>query len=94
MLADFANTTGDPVFDGTLKQALASALEQSPFLNILSDAKVKPLRRWTFPRSPVTRAVAREICQRDPSKAILAGSIRSLGANYVIGLKAENCRTG
>ena len=96
VLADFANTTGDPVFDGTLKQALATSLEQSPFLNILSDEKVNATTRLMgrSPGQPVTHEVAREICQRTQSKAFLAGYIASLGSNYAIGLKAENCQTG
>jgi eukaryotic-like serine/threonine-protein kinase len=96
VLADFANTTGDPVFDDTLKQALATALEQSPFLNILSDEKVNATIRLMgrSPGQPVTRDVAREICQRTQSKAFLAGSIASVGSHYAIGLKAENCQTG
>ena len=96
VLADFANTTGDPVFDGTLKQALATALEQSPFLNILSDQKVNATTSLMSrsPGQPVTRDVAREICQRTQSKAFLAGSVASLGSQYAIDLKAENCQTG
>jgi len=96
VLADFANTTGDTVFDGTLKQALATDLEQSPFLNILSDDKVNStLTLMGRSRSePVTREVAREICQRTQSKAFLSGSIAGLGSHYAIGLKAANCQTG
>ena len=96
VLADFANTTGDQVFDGTLKQALATDLEQSPLLNILSDEKVNATTSLMgrSPGQPVTHEVAREICQRTQSKAVLAGSITTLGSHYVIGLKAENCQTG
>ena len=96
VLADFANTTGDQVFDGTLKQALATDLEQSPFLNILSDEKANATTSLMgrSPGQPVTHEVAREICQRTQSKAFLAGSIASLGSHYAIGLKAENCQTG
>ena len=96
VLADFANTTGDQVFDGTLKQALATDLEQSPFLNILSDEKVNATTSLMgrSPGQPVTHEVAREICQRTQSKAFLAGSIASLGSHYAIGLKAEDCQTG
>ncbi len=96
VLADFANTTGDQVFDGTLKQALATDLEQSPFLNILSDDKVNATTRLMggSPGQPTTREVAREICQRTQSKAFLAGFIAPLGNHYAIGLKAENCQTG
>jgi eukaryotic-like serine/threonine-protein kinase len=96
VLADFANTTGDSVFDDTLKQALAVDLGQSPFLNILSEDKVRQtLREMT--RSPgerLTRDLAREVCQRSGSKAYLSGSIASLGNQYVIGLNAVNCQTG
>jgi eukaryotic-like serine/threonine-protein kinase len=96
VLADFANTTGDTVFDGTLKQALATDLEQSPFLNIMSDEKVNATTGLMGRSSgqPVTREVAREICQRTQSKAFLAGSIANLGSHYAIGLKAVNCQTG
>ena len=95
VLADFANTTGDQVFDGTLKQALATDLEQSPFLNILADEKVNATIRLMgrSPGQPLTREVAREICQRTQSKAFLTGSVATLGSHYVIGLKAENCQT-
>jgi len=96
VLADFENKTGDGVFDDTLKQALAIQLEQSPFLNILSDQKVnqtlKLMKRE--PGDRITQEIAREICQRTASKALLAGSIASLGSHYLIALKAMNCRTG
>jgi eukaryotic-like serine/threonine-protein kinase len=96
VLADFANTTGDTVFDDTLKQALAVDLGQSPFLNILSDDKVRQtLQQMT--RSPgerLTRDLAREVCQRAGSKAYLAGSIAALGTEFVIGLEALNCASG
>jgi eukaryotic-like serine/threonine-protein kinase len=96
VLADFVNTTGDPVFDGTLKQALAVDLEQSPFLNILSEEKVSATTRLMgrSPSEPVTKDVAREVCERTQSKAFLAGSIASLGSHYAIGLRALNCQTG
>ena len=96
VLADFANTTGDPVFDGTLKQALAVQLEQSPFLNIFSDQRVREALRF-MNRSPderVTKEIAREICERQGLKAFLAGSISSLGSHYVITLEATNAQTG
>ncbi len=96
LLADFVNTTGDAVFDGTLKQALAVQLEQSPFLNIFPDERVRETLRF-MGRSPderVTRDVAREICQRQGLKAMLLGSIASLGRNYVITLEAINSQTG
>jgi len=96
VLADFDNKTGDPVFDETLRQALAVDLGQSPFLNILSDSKMGATLHL-MGRSleqPVTGEVARELCQRVGGKAMLAGSISALGSNYVIGLNATNCATG
>ena len=96
VLGDFANSTGDAVFDDTLKQALNMTLGQSPFLNILSDDKlVATLQLMTRPaNTPLVPAVAREICQRTESKAYIAGAIASLGSEYVLGLKAVNCQTG
>jgi DNA-binding winged helix-turn-helix (wHTH) protein/tetratricopeptide (TPR) repeat protein len=96
LIADFANTTGDEVFDGTLRQALAVQLEQSPFLNIFSEERIRETLRY-MGRSPgdhVTREVAREIAQRQGVKAFLAGSIASLGRHYVINLEAVNAATG
>ena len=96
VLADFINNTGDPVFDGTLKQALAAQLEQSPFLNIFSDQRVRETLRF-MNRSPdehVTKEIAREICQRQGLKAYLGGTISPLGGNYVITLDAINAQTG
>ena len=96
VLADFTNTTGDLVFDDTLKEGLAVDLGQSPFLNILPEDKVREtLREMT--RSPgerLTRDVTREVCQRAGSKAYLEGSIAALGTQYVIGLEALNCTSG
>ena len=96
VLADFANTTGDPVFDDTLKQGLRVQLEQSPFLNILPDQKVgEELEMMGRHKDEeLTINLAREVCQRTSSKAILAGSISRLGAHYAVGLNAMNCRTG
>jgi serine/threonine protein kinase/tetratricopeptide (TPR) repeat protein len=96
VLADFVNSTGDTVFDGTLKQALAVDLGQSPFLNILSEDKVRSaLREMTqTPGTVLTDEAAREVCQRTGSKAIISGSIAGLGNEYVIGLNAINCATG
>ena len=96
LLTDFVNTTGDSVFDGTLKQALAVQLGQSPFLNIFSEDRVREALKF-MGRSPderVTRDVAREICQRQGLKAMLVGSIASLGNHYVITLDAINAQTG
>ena len=96
VIADFANSTGDPVFDNTLKTALTVALTQSPFLNVLPDSKVAAtLKLMTRPAdSKLTAEVARELCLRANSRAYVAGSIDSLGSEYVIGLKAVNCESG
>jgi eukaryotic-like serine/threonine-protein kinase len=96
VLADFANSTGDAVFDDTLKTALNVSLRQSPFLNVLSDGEVtKNLKLMTRPAdTKLTPGVARELCQRAGSKAYIAGSIASLGRQYVLGLKAVNCQSG
>jgi serine/threonine protein kinase/predicted Zn-dependent protease len=96
VLADFENHTGDPVFDYALKQALTVDLGQSPFLNVVSEHKVISTLRL-MGRSPadhLTEEFARDLCQRVGSKAFLAGSIASLGTQYVIGLKAVDCSTG
>jgi eukaryotic-like serine/threonine-protein kinase len=96
VLADFENTTGDTVFDGTLKQALAVDLEQSPFLNVLSDRRLGETLRLMgrAPNDRVTREVAQEICLRTGSKALLAGSISRLGNEYMVGLEAVGCGNG
>ena len=96
VIADFANTTGDPVFDSTLKEALAVDLEQSPFLNVLSDRKLSETLKL-MGRTPdlrITQDVGREVCLRTASKALLAGSIAGLGSHFAIVLKAISCRTG
>ena len=96
VVADFANTTGDSVFDDTLKQALSVDLQQSPFLNLLSDQRVKDtvrlMGRSTGER--LNEETAREVCQRTGSAAVLVGSISSLGRIYVLGLRALNCWSG
>ncbi len=96
VLADFDNSTGDPVFDGALKQALAVQLGQSPFLNILSDRKVaETLSLMGRPSNDrITRDVAGELCMRTGSKAILLGSISKLGGQYVVGIDAVGCSSG
>src|SRR5271165_948787 len=96
LLADFVNTTGDAVFDGTLKQALAVQLEQSPYLNIVPDQTVRKALQFMGRSSDerVTGSVAREICEREHIKAMLSGSIATLGSQYVIALDATNCATG
>jgi eukaryotic-like serine/threonine-protein kinase len=96
VLGDFTNTTGDAIFDDTLKTGLNVSLRQSPFLNVLSDSDVaKTLQQMTRPAdTKLTPGVARELCQRAGSKAYIAGTIDSLGSEYVLGLKAVNCRSG
>jgi tetratricopeptide (TPR) repeat protein len=96
VLADFTNSTGDPVFDGTLKQALAVDLEQSPFLNILSDRKVSETLKLMgrAPTDRITADVARELCLRTGSKAVIGGTISNLGSEYVVALDAVACNTG
>ena len=96
VLADFVNTTGDVMFDATLKQALAVQLEQSPYLNILSEQRLRGALRF-MGRSPderISNTVAREICEREGFKAMLSGSIATLGSRYVVSLNAVNCSTG
>jgi len=96
VLADFANSTGDPVFDGTLRQGLAVQLEQSPFLSLISDQRVQQVLRLMgqSPDARLTPELARDLCQRTASAAVLDGSIASLGSEYVLGLRATNCHTG
>jgi serine/threonine protein kinase/tetratricopeptide (TPR) repeat protein len=96
LLADFVNTTGDPVFDGTLKQALAVQLEQSPYLNIVPQSKIREALRFMGkpPDERLTNDVAREICQRQGIKAMLTGTIAGLGNHYVVSLSALNGSTG
>ena len=96
VLADYTNTTGDPVFDGTLRQGLAVQLEQSPFLSLVSEEHIRQvLRLMGQPaNATLTPEVAQEICERTGSAAVLEGSIASLGSRYVLGLRAKNCRTG
>ena len=96
VLADFANTTGDPVFDGTLRQGLAVQLEQSPFLNLVSDQRIADTLKQ-MEQSAGTRLnkdIARQLCQRVNAKAVIDGTIASLVPQYVLGLMAANCRTG
>jgi eukaryotic-like serine/threonine-protein kinase len=96
VLADFANSTGDSVFDGTLRQGMAAQLEQSPFLSLISEQRIQHVLRL-MGRSADTRltpVVAREICERTGSAAFVDGSITRLGNQYVLGLRAENCRNG
>jgi serine/threonine protein kinase/tetratricopeptide (TPR) repeat protein len=96
VVADFSNSTGDAVFDDTLKTALTVSLRQSPFLNVLPDSEIANiLQQMTRPaNTKLTPDVARELCQREGSKAYIAGSIGSLGSEYVLELKAVNCQSG
>jgi len=96
VLADFANTTGDPVFDGTLRQGLASQLEQSPFLSLISDSRIaQTLALMSQPKDArLTPELARQVGQRIGGAASIEGLISMLGSEYVVGLKAVNCRTG
>jgi DNA-binding winged helix-turn-helix (wHTH) protein/tetratricopeptide (TPR) repeat protein len=96
LLTDFVNATGESVFDGTLKQALAVKLEESPFLNIVPERRVRETLRF-MNRSvdePVTASIGREVCQRQGVKAIMISEIAVLGSHYVITLDAEDCHTG
>ena len=96
VLADFENTTGDPVFDGTIRQGLAVQLEQSPFLSLVSEGTVKQTLRLMgqTPDARLTPDIAQQLCLRTGSTAVLNGSIAKLGNQYVLGLRAINCRTG
>ena len=96
VLADFSNSTGDAVFDNTLKTALSVSLRQSPFLNVLPDSQVtKNLKLMTLPADEkLTPKIARDVGQRSGSKAYIAGAIGSLGSEYVLELKAVNCQSG
>jgi serine/threonine protein kinase/tetratricopeptide (TPR) repeat protein len=96
ILIDFANSTGDAIFDDTLKTALSVSLRQSPFLNLLSDIEVaKTLQQMTLPPSTkLASNAARELCLRTRSKAYIAGAIGSLGSKYVLELKSVNCQSG
>jgi serine/threonine protein kinase/Tfp pilus assembly protein PilF len=96
LLTEFVNTTGDTVFDGTLKQALANQLEQSPFLNIVPESRIQQALQYMgrAPNERITSEVGREICQRESVKAMMTGSIAGLGSHYVVQLKAVNGQTG
>jgi len=96
VLADFVNSTGDPVFDGTLRQGLAVQLEQSPFLSLIPDRRIHQILQLMGKTAemPLTAAVANEVCERTGSAAVLEGSIAPIGTGYVLGLRATNCRTG
>jgi eukaryotic-like serine/threonine-protein kinase len=96
VLADFTNTTGDPVFDGTLRQGLSVQLEQSPFLSIISDQQIQQTLQMMGqkPDAQLTPKIARELCQRTGSAAVLDGSIAQIGTQYELILKAINCASG
>jgi eukaryotic-like serine/threonine-protein kinase len=96
VLADFANTTGDPVFDGTLRQGLSVQLEQSPFLSIISDQQIQQTLQMMDqkPDAKLTPEIAQELCQRTASAAVLDGSIAQIGTQYLLTLKAVNCSSG
>ena len=96
VLGDFANATGDPAFDGTLRQLMAGELGKSPYLSVLPDARMRQTLRLMArpPDAKPTPDVAAEICERTGSAAVVDGSITSLGSQYVLGLRARNCRTG
>jgi len=96
LLTEFVNTTGDPVFDGTLKQALASQFEQSPFLNVVPESRIQQALQYMgrAPNERINGEVGREICQREGVKAMMTGSIAGLGSHYVVQLKAVNGQTG
>jgi hypothetical protein len=96
VLADFDNKTGDPVFDDTLRRGLTVDLQQSPFLSLISDRQIQrtvALMGHTT-ETPLTPEIAQQICERTGSAMVLEGSIASLGNQYVLGLRARNCRTG
>ena len=96
VLADFTNTTGDTVFDGTLRQGLSVQLEQSPFLSVVSDQQIRQTLRMMGqkPDVKVTPEIARELCQRMASAAVLDGSIAQIGTPYLLTVKAVNCSNG
>ena len=96
VIGDFTNTTGDAVFDGTLRQGLAVQLEQSPFLSIVSDERIQQALRLMEkpPNTRLTPEIAQELCQRTESAAVIDGSIAKLAEDYVVGLNAVNCHTG
>src|ERR1700732_657381 len=95
-LADFVNSTGDPVFDGTLRQGLSVQLEQSPFLSIIPDQQIQQTLQMMGQKPDVklTTEIARELCQRTGSAAVLDGSIAQIGTQYLLTLKAVNCVNG
>jgi eukaryotic-like serine/threonine-protein kinase len=96
VLADFANSTSDPVFDETLREGLAIELEQSPFLSLISDQRIRHMLQLMGHSADarITPEIARGVCERTGSAAILEGSIAPLGSQYVLELRAKSCRSG
>ncbi len=96
VLADFTNSTGDPVFDGTLRQGMAVELEQSPFLSLVSDQRIRRAQALMgLPAdAPLTSAIARQVCERVGSAAVLDGSIARVGQAWVLAIHARSCSTG
>ena len=96
VLAEFLNSTGDAVFDGTLRRGLTIQLEQSPFLSLISDSRIQQTLRLMGQQAdaPLTPDIAGELCERTSSGAVIDGSISSLGSQYIVGLRAKACRTG
>ena len=95
LISDFTNTTGDPVFDGALRQGLEIQLEQSPFLSLISEKRIRQALELMGqpPDVRLTPEIARQVCERTGGAALLQGSIANLGSQYVLGLRATNCRT-
>jgi len=96
VLADFKNTTNDPVFDETLRQGMAAQLEQSPFLSMISDQRIRKMLALMeqSPDAKLTPEIAQEVCVRSGSAAVLEGSLSPVGNQYVLGFRAKNCRSG
>ena len=96
LVADFTNLTGDPVFDNALRRGLEVQLEQSPYLNLLSEDRIHQTLRLMDqpPGTQVTGQVAREVCVRTGASVVLEGSIQKVGARYLVNLQSTNCRTG
>jgi serine/threonine protein kinase/tetratricopeptide (TPR) repeat protein len=96
LVTDFVNSTADPVFDGALRKALIVDLEQSPFLNVVPDQRLRETLQLMgrAPEERITTAVGREICLRNGIKAMLTGSVNSLGEEYVVSIEAVNAANG
>src|SRR5262249_36752133 len=96
LVTDFDNSTGDPVFDGTLKKALAVKLDESPFFNVVPEDRVQQTLRYMGKQvdEHITSDLGREVCQRQGAAALLTGAIARLGSKYVIALDASSCKSG